>query len=80
MAHEKTACDQCGQVDDHPKVHVFDGGTWHHDCTPHSVKQQILTGVHGVAAEVTGAVFDACEGGLRGDDLREHITALHKES
>lgn len=74
--HVPTRCDQCGKVDDHPKVH-YGEQTWHHDCTPAPVKAEILGGAHGVSAEMTAAVFEACEDGLRGDELRAHIVELH---
>ncbi|HEY3718357.1 MAG TPA: hypothetical protein VGL39_27860 [Jatrophihabitantaceae bacterium] len=73
-----TGCEQCGQFDDHPKVH-YGGRTWHHDCTPAPVKAEILAGAHSVSADVTAAVFAACEGGLRGHELRAHILTMHEE-
>jgi len=78
--HAEVACDHCGQTDDHPKVHALGGGTWHHDCTPVPVKDDMLAGVHSISAERTAAVFEACEGGLRGDELRARIAELHEES
>lgn len=77
---QQTRCDHCGQVDDHPKVHYGDQGTWHHDCTPKPIKEAILAGAHSISAEHTAAVFQACEDGLRGDDLRAHILAQHEEA
>lgn len=76
MSHAQTGCDQCGQVDDHPKLH-YGTQTWHHDCVPAPVKQIVLDGAHGASRDVTAAVFDACENGTRGDALRAHIQELH---
>ena len=76
MANVPTQCDGCGQVDDHPKLH-YGVQTYHHDCTPYVVKQAVLDGAHSVDRATTAAVFDACEGGLRGDELRAHIFELH---
>lgn len=42
MAHAPTACDQCGQVDDHPKLH-YGPETYHHDCVPHRVLRDLTT-------------------------------------
>lgn len=79
MPLAETMCDQCGPpMDDHPKVHVLGGGSWHHDCTPYAVKQQILDGEHSVDAAVTASVFEAAESGVHGDDLRAKIQSLHK--
>ena len=79
MALAITECDQCGPPgDDHPKVH-YGLQTWHHDCVPYRVKQEILDGAHGVSREVTAGIFEACESGKKGDELRAHILGLHEE-
>jgi hypothetical protein len=73
-----TACDQCGKADDHPKVH-YGLNTWHHDCTPAKVKEEILGGaVHAVDSGILSKVFEAAEGGTRGNDLLAHIQQLHE--
>jgi hypothetical protein len=61
-------CDQCGQADDHPKVHAEPQGTFHHDCLSADLRQQVID-----SAPLGQAVIEACEGGLRGDALRDHI-------
>ncbi len=35
-------CDQCGQVDDHPKWH-YGAATYHHDCAPYGVIRDVTT-------------------------------------
>jgi hypothetical protein len=75
MAHHVTRCDQCGQSDDHPKVHSFEGGTWHHDCLSADRKADLIA-----SAPHAAAIIAAAESGTRGDDLRAHILDLHKES
>ncbi len=70
-------CAQCGQVDDHPKVHVgtLAGGideTLHHDCLPYHLQQQLVRDTeHGAA------IIAAAQSGTRGDALRDVITQLH---
>lgn len=63
-----SSCDQCGQSDDHPKVLVSDGGSFHHDCVNFQLKQQLVESNDKVAA-----IIEACEGGMKGDDLRDFI-------
>ncbi len=46
----QNTCEQCGQTDDHPKIHYGWLGKiwcWHHDCAPARVKAEIIAGVHG---------------------------------
>lgn len=38
----QTQCDNCGQVDDHPKLH-YGPETYHHDCLPHRVLRDLTT-------------------------------------
>lgn len=38
----KVRCDNCGQVDDHPKHH-YGAQTFHHDCTPASVLDEMTS-------------------------------------
>src|SRR5687767_9911674 len=42
MTRAQTQCDQCGQVDDHPKWH-YSTATYHHDCAPYTVIRDITT-------------------------------------
>jgi hypothetical protein len=67
-------CDQCGQVDDHPKVHT-DVHTYHHDCLSVDLRDQIIG-----SSEHGRAIIEAAESGVHGHELREHILGLHKEA
>jgi len=68
-------CDQCGQSDDHPKVHGFGGSTHHHDCLSFDQKAELIA-----SSDKVGAIIEAAESGTHGDDLRAHILDLHKEA
>jgi hypothetical protein len=35
-------CDGCGQIDDHPKHH-YGAETYHHDCTPHRIVEDMTS-------------------------------------
>ena len=67
-------CDFCGQSDDHPKVHSFGGGTHHHDCLSVDQKAELAA-----SSSQAAGIIEAAESGVRGDDLRAHIIALHQE-
>lgn len=71
-----SGCDHCGQTDDHPKVHLYTGETWHHDCLPHAVKLDILAGAHSQHPLLTARIIQAAEDGTHGDELRELATSL----
>lgn len=58
-----TQCDQCGQVDDHPKLHLGTQ-TYHHDCLPFSVKQAVIA-----SSDEAAGIIAAAEGGTHGDAL-----------
>ena len=75
MARVQSQCEQCGQVDDHPKVHFADGATKHHDCLSFSEKELVVD-----SSETAAKIIEACEGGKRGPKLLAHIESLHKES
>jgi hypothetical protein len=68
-----SGCDQCGQHDDHPKVHLFDGRTFHHDCLPYDIRAQVVE--NPVAAQAVAAA----ESGIRGGELRAHILSIPQE-
>lgn len=73
--HAVTRCDQCGQLDDHPKSHWSTGETYHHDCLPYDKKKTLYdTSEHGKA------IVEAAESGLHGEELRQHILSLHQEA
>ena len=74
MSLNVSRCDQCGQSDDHPKVHVYNGGTFHHDCLSADLRADVIA-----SAPHAEAIIQAAESGVRGDDLRAHIFALHEE-
>lgn len=61
------ACDQCGQVDDHPKVHLGPV-TKHHDCLSFSEEEMVRE-----SSVDAAAIVDVCKDGLRGPDLLAHI-------
>lgn len=67
-------CDQCGQTDDHPKVHVANGGVFHHDCLSADLKEQVIA-----SSPKAEEIITKAEDGVHGDDLREHIIAAHQE-
>lgn len=71
----QTQCSQCGQTDDHPKIHFGDGDTKHHDCLSFTEKAQVVE-----SSDVAARIIEACEGGERGPDLLAHIESLHTES
>lgn len=70
--HAMDRCQQCGDVDDHPKAHWNSGETYHHDCLPYDKRQEVVDG-----SEHGQAIIEACEGGKKGDELRAHIISLH---
>lgn len=73
-AHTPTKCDQCDQVDTHPKVH-YGLQTWHHDCTPVAVQREIIAGAHSQHPLITADIFRTCvRDGVKGEELRQFIT------
>jgi len=76
-----TRCDQCGQVDDHPKVHLGRLNsdlveTFHHDCLRADDEQALRdSGQDEGSGPKVSAVIDACKKGTKGDKLRELITS-----
>lgn len=74
MDRVPTTCDQCGQTDDHPKVH-FGATTKHHDCLSFTEKQQVAG-----SSDLAAKIIASCEGGKRGPDLLAHIESLHKKA
>jgi hypothetical protein len=82
-ARKPTTCDQCGQTDDHPKVHGstatvqnIDGvatlvlSTKHYDClsAAEEAMERESAQEKGAGAKVS-AVIDAAKGGTRGEKL-----------
>jgi hypothetical protein len=75
----QSTCEQCGKTDDHPKVHIGTTATepdvvYHHDCLPARLRAQV------VADPKAADIVAACEGGKRGQDLLDHIIAIHQEA
>ena len=89
MAHEKTACDGCGQVDDHPKNHFWGrveletddpkrtvsvtDPTLHFDCFPPSIADIYKDAPQHARSQ---ALREAALSGIHGDDLRAHGESL----
>lgn len=79
MAHASDRCEQCGQTDDHPKVHIgdLDSGkirTTHHDCLSADHEQMLRDSAQARdSGPKASAVIDACKGGAKGDELRKLI-------
>jgi hypothetical protein len=72
MAYTPTACDQCGQTDDHPKLH-YGIETYHHDCIPFRVREDLDDD------PVVAKIIKAAEDGTHGAELRKHIRQLHDD-
>jgi hypothetical protein len=69
-----TVCDQCGQTDDHPKVHLGSGPSKHHDCLSASEKEMVSA-----SSPQAEKIIDACVKGKRGKHLLAVIESLHEE-
>lgn len=69
-----TQCDQCGQVDDHPKVHLG-AQTYHYDCLPFIAKQGVQA-----SSPLIPQIIAAAEGGTHGADLVTAIQDIAKGS
>lgn len=69
----QTQCEQCGQVDDHPKVHIGEV-TKHHDCLSVAEKEMVTT-----SSPVAAKIVEACEKGARGDTLLAQINKLSEK-
>jgi hypothetical protein len=66
-------CEQCGQTDDHPKVHIGEI-TKHHDCLS-AVEEQMLrdSAQEKDSGPKASAIIDAAKKGARGAKLVELI-------
>ena len=69
----QTQCDQCGQIDDHPKAHIAKVGevlSVHHDCLSAADEKMLRDSAQAEGAgPKASAVIDSCKGGVRGDKL-----------
>lgn len=76
---EITRCGQCGQSDDHPKIHFAEARSVHFDCM--SV-EELETATGAAQDEGSGpkhsAVAEAARAGVHGDDLRAAIQGQGK--
>lgn len=81
------ACDNCGQTDDHPKLH-YGAETYHHDCVPARVMADVRTSdpdavarVEKIAAQAKkigdAGSFKSTRHDSKGDALREFIQKEH---
>ena len=68
------ACDNCGQADNHPKLH-FGAETYHHDCIPHRVIED-MTSVSTYSVEDGALVLSAREPLERADLAKQTAEAL----
>ena len=82
-----STCDQCGQTDDHPKVHMqglVDGVpgiiSKHHDCLSVHEERAVVASGQAPGTPKASAIIRECKAGLRGDDLLEFITGTHKKA
>lgn len=71
-----TRCDDCGQADDHPKLH-YGIETYHHDCLPPRVRHDVLGDGNHAVHKVVRAIVKECESGTKGLDLHAYIQDLH---
>jgi hypothetical protein len=67
-----TACEFCGQTDDHPKVHIGTV-TKHHDCLSYAEKQALTESGQEKGTPKASAIIEAAESGTRGDALLDLI-------
>ena len=68
-----TQCDQCGQVDDHPKVHLGDV-TKHNDCLSVTEERAVRDSAQEKdSGPKASAIIDAAKKGTHGDELLELI-------
>lgn len=73
--HTQAECDNCGQVDDHPKLHYGAPSgieTYHHDCIPARVRKDL-----NLDEGRLSAIIEAAASGVHGNELRAHIQELH---
>ncbi len=69
-----TTCDQCGQTDADPKVHLG-AVTKHHDCLSHTEDTLLRESVQPKSQVAASAIIDRCKGGARGRELLAFIEA-----
>jgi hypothetical protein len=77
-ARVATLCEQCGQTDDHPKVHLGSLGgavvSKHHDCLSAAEEQALRDSAQEEGSgPKASAIIDACKSGTKGAELVELI-------
>lgn len=88
---ENHPCAACGQLDDHPMIHVM--GLWerpdgllardpsfHFDCLPADAQEQWGIDLADPAHAVTAAAREAALSGVHGDELRTFIGSLPSDN
>ncbi|MGX7679066.1 hypothetical protein ACSMXN_09210 [Jatrophihabitans sp. DSM 45814] len=76
-------CQQCGGVDDHPKVRIgdaFGSGVvmiYHLDCLPHEMEQSFRADPN--FGHLRAAAIDAAKDGTHGDELRAVLVSQDAE-
>jgi hypothetical protein len=64
-----STCEQCGQEDDHPKVHIG-AITKHHDCLSAAEERALRDSAQEKdSGPKASAIIDACKKGTRGEKL-----------
>jgi hypothetical protein len=72
-ARAQVTCEQCGQTDDHPKVHIG-AVTKHYDCLSAAEKQQTIEAIPSDPDAVpTADIIAKAESGTHGNDLLSFI-------
>lgn len=84
-------CDACGQLDDHPMIHVW--GPWqkderitvadpsfHFDCIPDDLIEKYGLVEGAPQHSVTVSAIAAARSGVHGADLREYIASLPSDN
>ena len=66
-------CEGCRKFDSDPKAHWNTGGSFHHDCLPAQLRQELIDN-HPLGLQI----IEAAEGGKRGKDLLAFIQQLHE--
>jgi hypothetical protein len=92
MTRAVDECAQCGQSDDHPKVHLLgvtdfvDGQpvpgviSKHHDCLSANEERVLTDSPQQPGAVKVSAIIREAKGGRRGGELLEFITGDHKKA
>ena len=82
---ENHPCDGCGQLDDHPMIHVGPYGwqkdertpvvdpSFHFDCVPDALAQEFGLTADAPEHAVTVAAMEKAKSGVHGDKLRDFI-------